>query len=77
MKKRIFTLALVLIMCLSLIPTIALASEDIVYTDTRDNQITISGGAASCAALIGKQLLRKANILNLTAKGGTEPLNPY
>ena len=53
MKKRMLSILLALVMCLSLFPMTALAAEDdVVYTDTRGNQITIPGGAKSCATKV-------------------------
>ena len=55
MKKRTLSFLLALVMCLTLLPMTAFAAEtleDIIYTDTRGNQITIPGGAASCATRV-------------------------
>ena len=55
MKKRTFSFLLALVMCLSLLPMTALAAEDmedVIYTDNRGNQITIPGGAKSCATKV-------------------------
>ena len=55
MKKRTLSFLLALVMCLSLLPMTALAAEDmedVIYTDNRGNQITIPGGAKSCATKV-------------------------
>lgn len=53
MKKRIFTLALAIVMIVSLMPmTTKAADSDVIYTDTRGNKITIPGGADSCATRV-------------------------
>ena len=55
MKKRFLSFLLVLVMCLSLLPMTAFAAEDmedVIYTDSRGNQITIPGGAKSCATKV-------------------------
>ena len=51
--RKSLALILVLAMCLSLvvIPAFA-ADDDVIYTDTRGNQITIPGGAKSCATKV-------------------------
>jgi len=53
MKRKILALSLALVMCLTImaIPATA-ADEDVVYTDTRGNKITIPGGAKSCATKV-------------------------
>ena len=55
MKKRTLSFLLALVMCLTLLPMTALAAEDmedVIYTDNRGNQITIPGGAKSCATKV-------------------------
>ena len=54
MKKRLLSFALMLIVCISIFPMTALATnmDGTVYTDTRGNEITIPGGADSCATRI-------------------------
>jgi len=51
--KKFLALSLALVMCLSLIPmTASAADDDVIYTDTRGNKITIPGGAKSCATKV-------------------------
>ena len=52
--KKLLSVLLVLTMCLSVMTfTVSAAElEDVVYTDSRGNQITIPGGAASCATKV-------------------------
>ena len=52
--KKLLSILLALMMCLSLMTFTAVAAEleDVVYTDSRGNQITIPGGAASCATKV-------------------------
>ena len=55
MKKRTLSFLLAIVLCLSLLPMTALAAEDmedVIYTDSRGNQITIPGGAKSCATKV-------------------------
>jgi hypothetical protein len=53
MKKRILSLTLARVLILSFIPVLAFAATgDVVYTDTRNNKITIPGGAKSCATKV-------------------------
>ncbi len=54
MKKRLLSFALMLIICMSIFTMTALATnmDGTVYTDARGNEITIPGGAASCATRV-------------------------
>ena len=51
--KKALSLLLALVMCLALVPLAAMAAdEDVIYTDSRGNKITIPGGAKSCATKV-------------------------
>ena len=55
MKKRTLSFLLAIVLCLTLLPMTAFAAEDmedVIYTDNRGNQITIPGGAKSCATKV-------------------------
>ncbi len=54
MKKRIIAIAIMIIMCMSILPTASLAAnlEGVIYTDTRGNKITLPGGEKSCATKV-------------------------
>ncbi len=53
--KKALSVLLAIVLCLTLLPMTALAAEeleDVIYTDTRGNKITIPGGAKACATRV-------------------------
>ena len=53
MKQKLIPIVLAILLSFALIPTASFASvNDVVYTDTRGNKITIPGGAESCATKV-------------------------
>ena len=50
--KKFLAFVLALAMCLSMMVIPVFAADDVVYTYTRGNQITIPGGAKSCATKV-------------------------